>query len=486
MDIKQIVDKIPDYGAFLTVEEMDESSRKLADQYPNVVVLFEAGVSRQGHPILGLKIGNGPLNALCFACPHPNEPIGAMTMEFFSRELAENKALRDELGFTWYIIKCIDPDGVRLNEGWFKGPYSIYNYMKHYYRPIGYEQVEWTFPIDYKELHFHDSLPETKALMNIMDETSPAFMYSLHNAGFGGAYWYISKDMPELYDALHRSASRQEVALNLGEPEAPYLTEFAPAVFQTMSARQEYDYTEQNTGRPPAAYSCGTSSGDYASSVNPDCVTLLTELPYFFDARVQDLSEADITRREAIYQNVDMCNIFFAELESMLEEARPYINRDGNNPFIKLVDQSLRMVGEIGEAKKSWADSQTSFNKPAKVAHVFDNLLTAKFYNGLALGLAVRSCEFELKRFESSGDAVAIERLEQARRNGAAMLVRLCEELEEELHYSVIPIRKLVSVQVESGLIVAAHISGQRQAAGSHIPTADLTADAIEVEMRRT
>lgn len=77
MDFQAIVDKVPDYQSFLTVDEMDESTRKLAAEYPNIVTVFEAGTSRNGHPIQCMKIGDGPKNALCFACPHPNEPIGA-------------------------------------------------------------------------------------------------------------------------------------------------------------------------------------------------------------------------------------------------------------------------------------------------------------------------------------------------------------------------------------------------------------------------
>jgi len=32
--------------------------------------------------------------------------------------------LREELGYTWHFIKSIDADGMRLNEGWFKGPFT--------------------------------------------------------------------------------------------------------------------------------------------------------------------------------------------------------------------------------------------------------------------------------------------------------------------------------------------------------------------------
>lgn len=460
MNIQSIVDKVPDYKVFLTVDEMDKSTSKLAEEFPDIVTVFEAGKSRKGHSIQCIKIGNGPKNALCFACPHPNEPIGAMTMEYFSRALAEDDNLRKELGFTWYIIKCIDPDGVRLNEEWFKGPFNIYNYTKNFFRPVGYEQVEWTFPIDYKEMHFHNPLPETEALMKIIDETKPEFMYSLHNAGFGGAYWYISKDIPETYEGLRKSATKQDVALNLGEPEAPYITEFSPAIFQIMGASQEYDYTVEFTGKIPAT-EAGTSSADYAST-KADCVTLLTELPYFFDARVQDMSEGDMTRKDAILRNIEINKAHYTLLENLLNEVRPYIT--DHNPFVKLVDQIIKYQDKGSEAKKNWASSNPEFEKLANVAQIFDNLYSTKFYNGLSLGLTVRTCEYEMERLKEDAriDDEAMAKLKSTHERGAHLLKEYCEELERELDYSVIPIQKLVRIQVESGLIVADHINKNR------------------------
>ena len=77
--------------------------------------------------------------------------------------------------------------GTRLNEGWFKGPFDIYTYASNFYRPAGKDQVEWTFPIEYKTLKFDSPLPETQALMELIDTAKPHFLYALHNAGFGGA-----------------------------------------------------------------------------------------------------------------------------------------------------------------------------------------------------------------------------------------------------------------------------------------------------------
>lgn len=461
MNFQSVVDKVPDYNAFLTVDELDESSRKLAEEFPDIVTVFEAGKSRAGHSILCMKIGDGPKNALCFACPHPNEPIGAMTLEYFSRALAENDELREGLGFTWYMIKCIDPDGVRLNENWFKGPFNVYTYTKNYFRPIGYEQVEWTFPVDYKDLHFHKPLPETQTLMNLIQETKPAFMYSLHNAGFGGAYWYITHDLPDLYEPLRNSALKQEIPLSLGEPEEPFITKYSPAIFKTMNIADAYDFTEKYTGETPNIKN-GTSSSDYASTITKDCVTLLTELPYFFDSRIEDMSETEMTRKQAIIKSVEMSKAHFARLDQMLNEVRPYIT--DQNPFVKLVDEVIQYIRDGSEAKINWAESNPDFDKLAKIAEVFDNLSAAKFYNGLYLGLSVRTCEYELERLQKqeTKDEEAIKKLKEIHEVGENFLKEYCDSLESELDYTFIPIQKLVRIQVESGLLVANYLRGKQ------------------------
>jgi hypothetical protein len=460
MNFQSVIDRVPDYKSFLTVDEMDESSRKLAEEFPDFVTVFEAGKSRDGHPILCMKIGNGQKNALCLACPHPNEPIGAMTLEYFSRVLAENDELREGLGFTWYMIKCIDPDGVRLNENWFKGPFTIYNYTKNYYRPIGYEQVEWTFPIDYKELHFHNPLPETQTLMNLIEEVKPEFMYSLHNAGFGGTYWYITHDFPELYNHLRDAALKQGIPLNLGEPEEPFITKFSPAIFKNMTIADAYDFLEKYSEEKPNIKN-GTSSSDYASKIT-DCVTLLTELPYFFDSRIEDLSEGEMTRKEAIVQGVRQTQAHFTKLNDLLADVRPYISVE--NPFVKLVEEVIQFVREGSEAKVNWASGNQEFEKPASKAEVFDNLQVSKFYNGLYLGLTVRTCEYEIERQkqQKNRDESAFSILKETRKRSEQFLKEYCTHLESELNYTAIPIQKLVRIQVESGLLVSDYIRERR------------------------
>ena len=452
-----IIERIPDYKEFLTVEEMDENSKQLAKEYPDIVDIFEMGRTREDHPLYCLKIGNGSNNALMFGCPHPNEPIGAMLLEYFTRELVENSELRERLDYTWYIVKSWDADGTKLNEKWFKGPFTLYNYARNFFRPAGHQQVDWTFPIDYKNLHFHDSIPETKAMMKLIDDIKPKFIYSLHNAGFGGVYWYISKDTPKIYDDLKNAANKQGIPLNLGEPEAPYCEAFAPAIYKELGIRQSYDYLETHgIENPEESIKVGTCSADYAKDVC-DAFTLLTELPYFYDKRISDLSESDISRKEAVLRNLEYSEEADEFIVKTLNETIEYM--EANNPF-KLALESFTDSAQNNQATKKMVNENPDFQKVATVAEKFDNLLISKFYKMLSYGLLVRANESELDRMASNNedDPQKQKALKKAFKVSEDRLKDLSVELEEKIDYEVVPIKKLVSIQLECGLLMADYL----------------------------
>ncbi|MGH9425259.1 MAG: M14 family zinc carboxypeptidase, partial [Terriglobia bacterium] len=177
---------IPDYQEFLTPEELHESSVQLVEEFPQLAQLREIGTSTEGRSIELLTIGNGPKAALFLGAPHPNEPIGTLTLDFLSRLLCERQDLREELGYTFLIVKVSDPDGLTLNTGWLKEKFSPLTYALNYYRPPQDEQVEWGFPIHYKTLRFTTPPAETQAVMKLMEQYRPTFYYSLHNASFCG------------------------------------------------------------------------------------------------------------------------------------------------------------------------------------------------------------------------------------------------------------------------------------------------------------
>lgn len=456
--IDDVISSIPEYKEFLTVDEMDASSKKLAEEFPDTVELFEMGRTRDNHPLYCLKIGNGSNNGLMFGCPHPNEPIGAMMLEFFTRELAENKELRDELDYTWYIVKSWDADGTRLNEKWFKGPYTLHNYARNFFRPAGHQQVDWTFPIDYKNLHFHDTIPETKAMMDLIDKIRPKFIYSLHNAGFGGVYWYISRETREIYDDLRNAAKKQGVPLNLGEPEAPYCVAFDPAIYQDLGIQQNYDYLEKyGVANPGEVIKAGTCSSDYGKEVC-DAFTLLTELPYFYDKRINDLSPSDITRRDAVLSSLEFTQEADDFIKATLNKGIQYM--DKKNPF-RLALEAFIDNTERNEATRKMVNENPDFAKMATVAEKFDNLLITKFYKMLSYGLLIRANESELLKMKENKEDNPEKKkvLEEAFKSAEERLNKLSEVLEKEINYEVVPIKKLISIQLECGLLMADYLN---------------------------
>lgn len=448
MNYSHVIENIPDYQEFLTVAELDASSKELASCYPEQVELFSIGTSREGHPILCLKIGNGPKHALVFACPHPNEPIGAMTVEYLSRVLASQPEFTEKTGYTWYLIKCVDPDGTKRNEGWFKGPFTLRNYAEHYYRPAMDEQVEWTFPIDYKELHFHAPIPETQALMKLIEEVRPEFMYSLHNAGFGGVFWYISKNRPDIYRRFAGIPKKYGLPLSLGEPEMACCIPYAPAVYQMLSTEDLYDYYETYVCADPSKLiGSGASSDSYANRVG-NTLTLVCELPYFYNPQVEDetLSET-ITRKEAILKNMETAQRCSAFLREEMDRIAEYIPEE--NPYRRMIYNITAMLGQEAAAKMAEIEQNPQLDRPARQCEIFDNGPGNTFNWMTFTGLLPHMIAEEREKKGTLPEA-----LEQAYEAGEKKLDELEQEIASQVDYEIIPICKLVAIQLECAFTV--------------------------------
>ncbi len=469
---QKVIDSIPDYQVFLTPDELDESSRALAAEFPETVEISSVGTTRAGRNLICLRIGEpcgadgdpagspsqpaeGRPAAVVLGVPHPNEPIGCMLIEHFTRCLAADAELREELGYTWYFVKAWDADSLALNT-WIKGPYTITNYSRNFFRPASDEQVEWTFPIDYKTLHFHEPLPETQAAMRLIDLVKPRFIYSLHNSGFGGVYWYQTHKTPEIWEEMRAIVEEQDLPLHLGEPEAPYAQEWAPALYKLLTIMDDYDYQEQyGTGDPADMITGGTSSSDYAMS-RYGTFEFVNEMPYFYDERIRDLEPTDRTRRDVVLQSLDEDDEQAAFVRETLAISQQYMAPD--NRFMRAL-KNFTKTG-MNDAQRAMVQANPDFAKPATGAEVFDNLLVKKFYKALSFGMLIRANESELAAMDASGEQDAEKRaaLEKARDLASSKHAELCEMLEREIDYQVIPIKKLVTIQLACGMLEADYV----------------------------
>ena len=371
-----------------------------------------------------------------------------MSLEFLSHFLAENPEITKETGYTWYLIKAIDIDGAILNEGWFKGEFNPLKYAKNYYRPAPPEQVEWTFPVNYKKLKFETPLPETQALMHLIQELKPKFMYSLHNSAFGGVYFYVSSGVGNLFSELVNFVKREQLPLHLGESEAPFIKKLHDAVFQLGGIQEQYDYVESKGIENPQVFiKMGTSSFDYQKRiVGEKSFNLVCEMPYFYHQDIQDTSLTEFDRRdlrlislEYLKDISNYSNKIFRQIKKFCDKSnRIYTAVEGYSKFTPL---SIELG--IMDAKSS-----SIYEGKATVSQAFDSNISSRYYSLLTISMIVRLCEEAISTHpENNGEITKIKfDLEK-------WIEQKINELLSSTKFDVIPIQKLVRVQIGSMFI---------------------------------
>mgnify|MGYP000686005757 CR=1 FL=1 len=110
--------------------------------------------------------------------------------------------------------------------------------------------------------------------------------------------------------------------------------------------------------------------------------------------------------------------------------------------------------------QREWWKKTPEYHKTATIAEKFDNGLVSKFYKLLSYGMLIRANEYELEKMQGKGE----EEQEKAAALKKAFEIaekehrELAEYLEQEIDYLVVPIRKLVSIQLECGLLMAEYL----------------------------
>lgn len=437
--------RVPDHAEFFTLDELRARARALAGEFPGVVRLETVGASAEGRPIELLTVGHGRRPVLLVGVPHPNEPIGTLTIDFLCRLLAEDDELRRRLDVTLYAIPVADPDGLVLNEGWFKGAFSPLRYALSFYRPPHREQVEWSFPVQYKTLRFTTPAPETATVMRVMERVRPELFYSLHNAGFCGVYFYVSHDRPLLFRAFHDLVARQGLALHRGEPEVPYLKTLAPAVYELFSVTDSYDYLARTLDEDPATViEAGTCADDWLKRVCDGAFSLVCELPYYTAPALADSSPAEVTRRAAVLDGT-------ARELALVTETAAFFDRIAARVPDHRLTRSVR--DHLAKAPKRLAaerrNAETAeYARTATRAEVLDATVCSVFYQSLYLG--------EVHRLATMAGAADVAGETRAR------LEQLAVELERASDLRVLPLRPLVSVQAGAGLLAMAYAADPR------------------------
>jgi hypothetical protein len=293
----KILEKIPRYEKYLDVEELDRRSEELAREFPSSVKLMDLGKTAGGERILALSVGNGPHAALLYGYPNPEEPLGGLLLDYFSRALAEDDAFLESTGYTWYMIKCADPDGAKLNRKYPEGPYTPINFARNFYRTPNRTTGWLAFPYRYGEiLNLNSPTPETIAMMKIMDGRRIDLMCGLHLLRFGGVTFQVSENCPELYAPFQMLARRNYVPLR-NRPGTMLASGIQLGHHLTPAGNYVRAVIQ---GRGPLPQISGARMIEYERLINPNCFDLVPESSMWYDPRCYDDSPGDATLGEAL------------------------------------------------------------------------------------------------------------------------------------------------------------------------------------------
>ncbi|MEU9331667.1 M14 family zinc carboxypeptidase [Streptomyces sp. NPDC048290] len=264
---------LPPLPRYPTVDELVTRAAALVARSPRHARLRRVGTSRAGTPLWLLSVGHGTRHVLIVAGPHANEPCGGATALHLAERVLADPAPGADTDVTYDLLLCVDPDGLRRNEGWLHGPYTLSHYFRNFFRPGFREQPEW-LPGGPGAA----ALPETRALLALQDELRPVLQCSLHGVDVGGGFLELTHDLPGIARRLARTAARHAVPRELGPYDTLYWPVLGPSVYRIPHPRHD----------GPAAVTTAPVDSTWLHPYRHGTVTAVVEAPMWGVAAVQD------------------------------------------------------------------------------------------------------------------------------------------------------------------------------------------------------
>jgi hypothetical protein len=356
------------------------------------------------------------------------------------KAIYENEYLKKR--FTWYIVPCADPDGAKLNEGWFKGKFTIEKYVKNFYRSKDSLQTDWTFPLNYKGYIFNESPSNVVALAKLIENVKPELVYPIHNASISGAYFFITKYFgKKFYNDLIDLCKNLSIPLDMGEPELAFMKEWNKPVYKEFTGKDYYDYYA-SAGIEPAR-KIGDSSIGYSRNFNQDVIGIVGEIPYVYDKKIEDISLTKKTRRENMITEI-------AESEKLKGFIFNVINTADLNKksiFYGLF-QSINASWEKELLTKKRYLQNNSYGEMSTVSQEFSSIVNPYLRQSLLLG--------ELRRLlvESPKTKQNTKLLKDTEEE----IAKKIEFVEQHSEIKTFSIRKLIQLQLGFLLLCLRHM----------------------------
>ncbi len=437
---QDILRNIPSFGRFLTVHDIDSLVTQIYE-FPTVNHRT-IGKTINDEPLELIEIGKGAHTALIIGVPHSDEPLGSLVISYFARWLATHPS--EDLGWRWLFIPILERRGMRLNEGWFQLPDSLAIMAKTNFREPTEDQYEWTFPIEYQDYQWTQSRPEAIAVKNLLEHEKPDLLCNLHHCGFHNAYYYLSRDFPEIYPALRRLAASVRIPLSDTAPDVPFGKMYAPGFYQMYGLKDYLEYYRTKDPLVLPTLKRGACSDEWFHQKFKG-FSFNCEVPMYLTPKLQDKKTTDIPLRTILehqYQRKEERISYSQELMKKLKE------------FALLADRFLLNVADkhIKNAQTSLEHEQrilaTTEQRNATRTEAFENEVLADLFDLFFLGQIWRVAESICIKGEKP-------RVCQLMESADIEIKSLAKSIQERGVFYQLPIRNLVKLQLGSILIIA-------------------------------
>jgi hypothetical protein len=213
-----------------------------------------------------------------------------------------------------------------------------------------------------------------------------------------------------------------------------------------ISTQDSYNFIQKNTDKDPAEIlKQGASSYEYAKLFG-EPIFLVCEMPYFYNPAIHDTTPTDEIRRDVILQNLNDAQTRFGFSQEQYAKIEGILTED--TPFKESIVNTLDNFVEQLAAQINWAKNDPSLSGKATRAEKFDNFLGTRFYHLLTLGIFLRMVKAQIQVSGAEQPLTTVlDSMEKAFSEEA-------KDLEHQLDYQVIPIKKLVSVQLGCALLL--------------------------------
>jgi hypothetical protein len=263
-------------------------------------------------------------------------------------------------------------------------------------------------------------------------------------------YYYISQALYDIFPQLESLPSSLGLFLAKGEAEAPWVTQYAPAIFSPLSLVKAYDYYEKYTHIDPVTMmSGGGTSFDYLTEIGLNkTIFLMAELPYFQSPTVSnDTVIPNVTRRDVLLQGLDKDDQSNAILMNLLKEIQPAMTLDSS--FYRASRSLLILYNTTAASRRQAVLNDNSTLAPATVASRADALYISVFYKMLIASMLDRAIQLQIE--QPSSDVKLLKNAQIELENHLDYWIK---DIEENLPYTPIRIRNLVQAQLGTMLTV--------------------------------